>query len=72
MQLAAALAHQMAVGHGVFIVAVGLTGDRQSTDLLIGSQLVEIAVHRTHGDIGHPLPGAEENLFSRQVIVYVG
>ena len=36
LQLAAGLADQMAVGHGVFIIAVRLSGDGQSADLPIG------------------------------------
>ena len=68
LQLAAFLADQMTVGHGIAVIAVGLPGDGQPTDLPVGGQLVEIAVNRTHGNVGHLLPGSEKDFFGSQVI----
>ena len=72
LQLAAFLADQMAVWHGITVIAVGLSGDGQPADLLIGSQLIEIAVNRTHGDVGHLLPGPEKHFLSGQVVADIG
>ena len=72
LQLSAGLADQMTVGHGVFIVAVRLAGDGEAADLSVGSQLVEVAVNRTHGDVRHLFPGAEEDFLGGQMVMYVG
>ena len=72
LQLAAFLADQMAVGHGIAVIAVGLSGDGQPADLPISSQLIEIAVNRTHGDVGHLLPGPEKHFLSGQVVADIG
>ena len=68
----ALLADQMAVGHGVTVIAVGLPGDGEPADLPVGGQLVEIAVNRTHGNVGHLLPGSEKHFLGSQVVADIG
>ena len=72
LQLAAGLADQMAVRHGVAVVAVWLSGNGEAADLPVGGQLVEIAVNCAHGNVWHLLPGPKENFFSGEVVAYIG
>ena len=57
LQLTAVPADQMAVGHGVAVEAVGLSGNGEPPDLPFVGQLVEVAVDRSHGNVGKLLPG---------------
>ena len=72
LQLAAVPADQMAVRRGIAVVAVGLSRDCQPADLPICCQLVQIAVDRTHGNVGHLLPCQEKDLLGGHVIVDMG
>lgn len=69
LQFAAGLTDQMSVRHGIFVIAVGLSGNGEPTDLPVGGQLIEVAVDRAHGDVRHLFPGPEEDFLRGQVVV---
>ena len=72
LQLSAVPADQMAVGGGVAVEAVRLSGNGEPPDLALVGQLVEVPVDRSHGDAGELLPGQQEDLLGIQMVVDIG
>jgi len=72
LQFATFLADQMTVRHGIAVKTVRLSRNSQASNLPVGSQLIEVTVYRTHGDVGHFFTGTEKHLLSSQMIADIG
>ena len=72
LQFSAVPTDQMAVGGGVAVVAIGLSRDGESPDLAFNRQLVQVAVNRSHSDVGEFFSGQLKDLFGIQMVVDIG